>query len=1507
MRLRSVFIPISLAAAVCVGDAAGQVEDISASATVTTSPSLDARVVQKLIDGNERSGIAFPVGSKGEGAVTFRFPRPRVATGLRFLQTSDIYFTTRFAVRGDKDGDGEFELTLCQADAAKPREWTSARWEAVEVRGLRLESVAGVSKGRRAHPCLGEVQVFGIVLPTDAADARAAGNPVRGISGVRPIDRWIDLSGQTRPVAVVHPEGDAYCRAAVRLAELITSRGGKPVNVVAGGRDALPDRHNVVALGNVNNNGLVARLYWNHYAHEDALLPGPAGWTLRTVYDPYPWHGKGDVVVVGVSDEAGLAGATRAFAAALAKGRTRVGMDYHLSVSSVAPLPKAVAAKLTANRVPSFRVYLDSARLYLRTGHDAYARHAIATLDRIAKLYERKPDHDCDWPEETRSDAILGTWDAFEECPLITAEQHRRFTLAFLRFMRAVRQHVSGYSQLGRGDLVTWNHTTFPLMGLYFGSRYFWDYYGLTEAKEHLTRARSCLMAQAKSPKPQEDADGYLALTMRHAIDYCLAEWELDPLKAGTLARHADYVIGMCDNMGWPSGFGDSGIGVRPSQIQAVLPRAFWFTKDPRYLWVLRHTLGDAWPNPFHPGVTPSEAADHIGVRVFPLDPQLYEHTRTRSFYNEPKCPPNVPLAAAFDKITFREHWGKKGQYLILDGFSRGKHLHYDANAALELVDHGQRWLLDHDYLTRNTTEHNMLSVLRDGRAERLVPSCAGLRCAADPGGKVGLVSTEVREYMGVDWTRDVFWLKGEFFLFMDSVVAREAAHYDLDLVWKVEDRGEEQIAAVNGSPAFVVERRGAFGTTRRAAVVRDADASGGKAVAFDSAASVLSMVVELPAGAYALKVRAYGIDGSSDSLYASFGANERVGCHVPQLRYGPANTKFDQSGSTPRVVLGKAGRHVVSLSLRERPPVRVDCVTFASADGKTVLRVEAEDADPPRASDLAGMAADRCFIKWADPVEVRRAASTPKGIVVPVCKLFQRTSADLREGGKAELANLIYVDNTTAAADLRIRRVGEGVVAVEGKERVLLAREGAHVPGLQTDAMMLYLSPSRVAWAKGSYLSIAGHEVRAAGRCDLEVDLLAGKPVGGARLSSLGLGAAQAAAWLQGLSFADQAKAAARPEAAQPRQALWEQRAAELCPVRRLRLADLDGDGRDEIVVAGGRSVAALGRDGKLLWRYGANGPCYDAAVGELDPRPGKEVVVACGDTHAYLLSAKGEAISQCQMRGPAWNQSFGDRPWKCLSAWVADLEGDGKNEIMLGTESYELRIYDGPWKLRALARKSVYHGSRDLSTIDADRDGKLEILATNRYGGVGLWDAQAARRAYFYTSIGDVEAIAKDIDRDGNVEVVCGSSTGDMVCRRLPREGSWAGRGSPMLWRFDNFGYGVNRLAAADLDGDGRDEVLVASQTGYLYALTAGGKVLWHTRVGADIVEVIALKDARCAVVCFDRYGDVAFVHRDGTVGSKAKLPFRPSRAVQLGADAVVVGGQGGVVCLPVAPAGR
>ncbi len=223
------------------------------------------------------------------------------------------------------------------------------------------------------------------------------------------------------------------------------------------------------------------------------------------------------------------------------------------------------------------------------------------------------------------------------------------------------------------------------------------------------------------------------------------------------------------------------------------------------------------------------------------------------------------------------------------------------------------------------------------------------------------------------------------------------------------------------------------------------------------------------------------------------------------------------------------------------------------------------------------------------------------------------------------------------------------------------------------------------------------------------------------------------------------------------------------------------------------------------------------------------------------------------------------------------------------MGTQNFELHLYNAAWNQLARARRAVLHGSIDFHTVDADLDGKLEIFATDHYGRIESFRHDGSKAGSFFTSIGDMQAALADLDGDRRVELIHGSSTGDLVCTKLAAAAPWSSD-ARTLWRFDNFGYGVNRLRSADIDSDGKPEVLVASETGSFYVLDGDGRIEWQDRVGSGIVEALVLRDQEPRLAYVDHSGILCLATGDGQIRRRLSLDFTPIMAEQL-ADSLLV----------------
>ena len=81
-----------------------------------------------------------------------------------------------------------------------------------------------------------------------------------------------------------------------------------------------------------------------------------------------------------------------------------------------------------------------------------------------------------------------------------------------------------------------------------------------------------------------------------------------------------------------------------------------------------------------------------------------------------PRMEVNVKPRQAFDKLLFREGLGPKDAYLLLDGYGRGIHGHFDVNAIVRYTDRGRVFLVDNTFSRKAPDFHNSIMVIRDGR-----------------------------------------------------------------------------------------------------------------------------------------------------------------------------------------------------------------------------------------------------------------------------------------------------------------------------------------------------------------------------------------------------------------------------------------------------------------------------------------------------------------------------------------------------------------------------------------------------------------------------------------------------------------------------------------------------------------------------------------------------------------------------------------------------------------------
>lgn len=268
--------------------------------------------------------------------------------------------------------------------------------------------------------------------------------------------------------------------------------------------------------------------------------------------------------------------------------------------------------------------------------------------------------------------------------------------------------------------------------------------------------------------------------------------------------------------------------------------------------------------------------------------------------------------------------------------------------------------------------------------------------------------------------------------------------------------------------------------------------------------------------------------------------------------------------------------------------------------------------------------------------------------------------------------------------------------------------------------------------------------------------------------------------------------------------------------------IGDVDGDGFPDIVVAcgstfdpnGAGEVRAYKRDGTLIWSFlpadnngdgRPDGVVSTPAIGDIDGDGKNEVVFGSWDFNLYALRGATGALMPGFPPDPS-GLGFGLRDSIWSSPALADLDGDGKLEIIIGSDTHA----EGP----------------PINTPDG---GAIRVFRWNGTYYPGF-------PQYVDQTIMSSPAIG-DIDGDGKLEIIVGGGvfyTGAVGHKVY----AWKTDGTFVPgWPVTTAGQVFSSPALADLDGDGIPEVIISDQPEggqepWLYAFRGSGALLWKMR---------------------------------------------------------------------------
>ena len=328
---------------------------------------------------------------------------------------------------------------------------------------------------------------------------------------------------------------------------------------------------------------------------------------------------------------------------------------------------------------------------------------------------------------------------------------------------------------------------------------------------------------------------------------------------------------------------------------------------------------------------------------------------------------------------------------------------------------------------------------------------------------------------------------------------------------------------------------------------------------------------------------------------------------------------------------------------------------------------------------------------------------------------------------------------------------------------------------------------------------------------------------------------------------------------------------------------ANVDGGTDQEILIANNKN----GYIGMLKWNGSALTPVWIGSgripgAGMHWSRDAADLFVAAdvdGDTHQEILIANnsngyigvlkwsGSALApvwigsgRIQGAGMHWSRDAADR-------FVAsDMDGDGHQEVLIANNN---NGYLGllKWSGSALApvwigngriQGAGMHWSRDAvdqfvaANVDGGADQEI-LIANNKNGYIGVLKWNGSALAPVWIGTGRIPGtgmhwsrdaadlfVAADVDGDGRQEILIANNQNGYIGLL-----KWNGSALAPVWigsgRIEGIGIhwsrdAADRFVAADVDGDGHQEVLVANNNnGYIGMLKWNGSALAPVWIGS------------------------------------------------------------------------
>lgn len=567
------------------------------------------------------------------------------------------------------------------------------------------------------------------------------------------------------------------------------------------GSAAVSNATNVtIVIGNLADNSIARFLYFKLLCATDRFYPGPGGYEVRTLIDPFGTNFN--VIHLGYSDEDGLNAAVEIF---LEKQGKEI---RHLNIVRATQLPLSDVEAIRNSKVSDVPGVFNSNALdskgylyYLTGDAEVGAEYVEGLRAMLSVSLKEGPSADIPQPHLFMAFRIA-VFRLVENTGLLDEEIRQKTAQLFHDWIESkdglewLRNEYYGYSV---PNYPRQNHGLISAFAIFLMSDWFENRVGEEPfLKNWRAHAETVFEPYVKgSWKPLCNGLGHAWFMSQPILfEYGLYDDDHRYFTSGGGKVASRYAKNIVNNIGWMP---FAGSGHLPRQFpSAALRISACFYDDGEAYYIYNKASDDLKyyptvynviiPRAFDCDIDP-EKPTLENIEIIPVDPLLYnvwQNVAEGLAERAVDTPPHSPLEDCFDKIAIRSGWNEKDDYLLIDGISGGSHTYAGGGSLIEYSRLGYGGIVSAACIFDSSTEnHSTITVTRDGQTG-VVPGFAILEeHNTDVSGNIYL-RIRLKDYAETDWVREIFYRYNDCVVIHDTVIAGIAGTYVIESHFQV-------------------------------------------------------------------------------------------------------------------------------------------------------------------------------------------------------------------------------------------------------------------------------------------------------------------------------------------------------------------------------------------------------------------------------------------------------------------------------------------------------------------------------------------------------------------------------------------------------------------------------------------------------------------------------------------------------------------------------------------------